>query len=198
MRRLAARHRTPLERAGTWNARGDDQFAEQSHRLGGGARGPGGDSRALPQAWHLDHRRRRLRAAVLCGRQLRAVLPRSRQRHRSRGEHQQLFQGVADDRLAAGLDHRSAGADARSRQAHRIQHLLRARVRAARGRDRNHRGRTDRAAYPRALSCRARFSGRATDGPRRHRSRVAAGRDVRLLPRRRRDRQLRILQAARA
>ena len=55
---------------------------------------------------------------------------------RTRDQHQQLLEGVADDRVAARLDRRADGADARARQADRIQHVVLAGVRAARGRRR--------------------------------------------------------------
>ena len=78
-RRLDARRRPAARRADAGHARGADQFAEQSDRLDDRSRRAGGDPRALPQARHLDHRRRRLRAPVLrrAGRAgLRPVVPR--------------------------------------------------------------------------------------------------------------------------
>ena len=97
-RRLDARRRPPARRADAAHARGADQFAEQSDRLDDRARGPEGDTRALPQAWHLDHRRRCLRAPVLrcaCRARLRAVVSRPLRSRRPHRQHEQLFQGVA-------------------------------------------------------------------------------------------------------
>ena len=128
------------------------------------ARRPTRDPRALPPARHLDRRRRCLRAPLLrrCGTNPCAVVPRSLRAGGSRHQHQHVLQVLADDRLAARLDRGAAGADAGSRQADRVQHLLRAAVRAARGRRRRRRrarrwSRTPRSGFARG----ARFPGAA-------------------------------------
>ena len=86
----------------------DDQLAEQSDRLDADARTAAGDPRPLPPARHLARRRRRLRTPLLSRRRARgAVVSRPRGGRRARDRHQQLFQVVADDRLAPGLDRRA-------------------------------------------------------------------------------------------
>ena len=82
----------------------------------------------------------------------RAVVPRPRRPGRARRQHQQLFQVVADDRLAPRLDRRAARADAGPGQAHRVQHVVLAGVRAARRPRRDHAGRADGRAHARAVS----------------------------------------------
>ena len=91
----------------------------------------------------------------------RAVVPRSRRARRARGQHQQLLQVVAHDRMAPRLDRGAGAAHARPGQAHRVQHVVLAVVRAARGRGRDHAGRADGRAHARAVPPRARLSSSA-------------------------------------
>ena len=98
------------------------------------------DPRALPPARHLDLRRRRLRAAVLRERRtapLRAFVPRSSPTPDDRVVSTNTFSKIwlmTGWRL--GWIVAPAAADRRPRQADRVQHLLRAGVRAARRRGR--------------------------------------------------------------
>ena len=92
----------------------------------------------------------------------RAVVPRSRRRGRARDQHQQFLEVMADDRLAAGMDRRARRADARPRQAHRVQHVLLSGIRPARGGGRGHAGRADDRAHARAYSGARATSSRAS------------------------------------
>ncbi len=95
---------------------------------------------------------------VYDGEDMCALVPRPRRARRPRDQHQQLFQVVADDGLASGLDRRARGADAGPGQADRVQHVLLAGLRAARRRRRDHGRRADDRAHPGALCGRARLS----------------------------------------
>ena len=74
----------------------------------------------------------------------------------ARRQHEQLLEGVADDRLAARLDRRARRADAGHRQADRIQHVVLAGVRPARGRRRRSRDGEATVGGARASDCAAR------------------------------------------
>jgi hypothetical protein len=91
---------------------------------------------------HLDHRGRCVRASLLrwrCRRRCRAFIPPPCATGRAGDQHEHVLEVVADDRMAARLDRRAAFARPRARQAPRVQHVVRAAVRAAR-----RRGRCDR------------------------------------------------------
>ena len=175
----------------------DDQFAQQSDRVDHRPREPAGDPRALPPPGNLDRRRRRVRAAGLRRHGMRAVVPGPGLARRPRDQHQQLLEVVADDGLAVGLDRRAGGADAGLGQADRIQHVVFAGLRPARGRCRDHGRRTDDRPHARTLPRGARLSRAGAGAAAANRSRAAGGRHVRVLSRRRRHRQPGVLQAAR-
>src|SRR3569623_2177181 len=123
------------------------QRAEQPARLDPDSRRAAGAPRALPPHRHVDHGSRGLRAAVLRTRARGAELPRHRRVRRSARGDQQLLEVVLDDGLAARLDGGARGAHDDNRTSDRVQHVVRARVRATR----RHRGaRTSRGDDPRS------------------------------------------------
>ncbi len=101
-------------------------------------------------------------------------------------------------RMAAGLDRRASRTHAGPGQAHRIQHVVLARVRPARGPRGDHARRAHRRAYACAVAQRAGTSWSARSRRCASRSRGASRRDVRILQGRRPWRQPRVLQAPRA
>ena len=135
---------------------------------------------ALPPARHLDRRRRSLRAPVLRRRRARrAFVSRSRRARRTRDRGEFVLEGVADDGLAARLDRCADAADGRSRQARRIQHVVRAVVRPAGGHRRGGRGRALHAVARRRSAREPRSSGEGVaDDRRRRRARAATARCI--------------------
>ena len=179
-----------LARAHAGTRARDDQLAEQSDRLDARPRRRSDAILAhCRRHGHLDRRRRRLRAAATTRRRRarRAVVSRPRRSRTTASSAPTASQGVADDRLAAGLDRRAAGADARPRQADRIQHVVLAGVRPARGRGRDHARRADgRAHAARFRAARDFLVARARARCRASKSRSPPGAMYVVLPRRRR------------
>ena len=171
------------------HARAADQFAEQSDRLddrratsrqrcssiAAGTASGSSPTTSTSGCTTATTRRARRRSST-------SPTPR-----RARGQHQQLLEGVADDRLAARLDRRAGRADGRPRQADRVQHVVLAGVRAARRRRRDRARASRRSPHTRRALARARATSwsRALRRAAGHRRRAAGGRDVRVLPRRR-------------
>ena len=188
--RLDARPRSAARRAHARHARRLHQFAEQSHRLDARrARRSARSSRIAAGTASGSSPTMRTSGSTSTGarRRVRAVVPRSRRSRRSRRQHEHVLEVVADDRMAARLDRRAAALVPRSREAPRVQHVVRAAVRPARrASSRSTRRRAGDRAYAwaafaaRAISCDAHL--RRMPGIE---ARRAAGRDVRVLPRRR-------------
>ena len=111
-RRLAPRSRPPVRRLRRAHPGDLPQLAQQPDRLDDGGRGAAGGARVRPRARHLDRQRRGLRPDRLrpAGG---ALVPRAGGAGRPPDRGQQLLQELGDDRLAAGLDHRSRPRSAR-------------------------------------------------------------------------------------
>jgi hypothetical protein len=123
---------TAAARRDAGHPRAAGQRTEQPHRLDADAGRAAGHAGALPPHRHLDRGRRGLRAPAFRRPGRRAELPGHRQRRRPPGGGAQLFQELPDDRLAPGLAGAAARPPGRHRQADRVQHVVRAGVRAAR------------------------------------------------------------------
>ena len=138
------------------------QRAEQPDRLDADPRRAAGAPRPLPAAPAPGSSPTRSTSASTSPARpaLRAELPRHRRARRPSRRRAQLLEELPDDRLAARLDGRCRRRwSPRARQADRVQHLVRAGVRAARrpgraGPGRRHRARAGRAAHaPAATRC---------------------------------------------
>ena len=113
--------------------RAADQRAEQPHRLDADARRAAGHPGALPRAPAPGSSPTRSTSASTSAPARRAPsFLDIAERRRPAGGGAQLLQELPDDRLAPGLAGAAARPPRRHRQADRVQHLLRAGVRAAR------------------------------------------------------------------
>ena len=187
-------------RADAGHARGADQFAEQSDRLDDRSRAGRQRSSSIAASTASGSSPTTSTSACITTRRPRGLRP-SFLDSRSPGDRVVSTNSFSKAWLMTGWRLgwivAPPHAAARPGQADRIQHLVLADVRAARGRRRDQRRRSDDRAYARAryraardfLVARAeRDSGISRRGANRG--------DVRLLPRRRRHRQPRVLQAA--